>query len=324
MLPSERRTTYPEIQPFRSDFFATPDGHRIYFEQCGNPKGKPVIFLHGGPGAGCAPAHRQFFHPEKYHIILMDQRGAGKSTPFASLENNTSWKLIEDIEYLRKTLNISHWQVFGGSWGSTLALAYAITHPERVSELILRGIFLCRPRDIEWFYQSGADFIFPDQWERYIAPVAPQNRHHMVKSYYELLCSSDESIRDRAALAWSEWEGSTYKLLPGQDAMTQFSSARFALSLARIECHYFVHNAFFDSANWIIENAPRISQIPGVIIHGRYDIVCPIDQAWALHKAWPRGDLQIIADAGHAASEPGITDALVRATDLYANRVSHD
>ena len=311
------RTLYPEIQPYNSGYFQADAEHSIYFEECGNPKGKPALFLHGGPGSGCSPYHRQFFNPSKYRIILIDQRGAGKSKPHASLNNNTTWDLIKDLENLRTRLDISKWLVFGGSWGSTLSLAYAQTHPERVSELVLRGIFLCRPHELKWFYQHGAHFLFPDEFEKYNSVIPASERNDLIAAFYKKLTSDDQKTRFEAAAAWSRWEGATLSLLPNLEKISEFTEPQHALSLARIECHYFMNNAFFKTENQLLENVDRIRKIPSVIVHGRYDVICPVENAWALHKAWPESKLEIIPDAGHAAFEPGIVDALVRATDGF-------
>ncbi len=270
--------------------------------------------MHGGPGGGFSPTHRRLFDPAKYRIILFDQRGAGKSTPHASLENNTTWDLVADLEVLRKHLKIDRWLVFGGSWGSTLALAYAETHPEQVTGLILRGIFLCRQEEIKWFYQGGVDLIYPDLWEEYIKPIPVEKRHKMVEAYYELLDGPDEKARLQAAKAWSVWEGSTVKLIPNADVISSFEDDLKALAMARIECHYFIHNCWFEE-DQLIKNASRIRHIPTWIVHGRYDVVCPVKNAWDLHKVFPEAKLQIIQDAGHAFDEPGILSALLNAAN---------
>ncbi|MDH5300383.1 MAG: prolyl aminopeptidase [Gammaproteobacteria bacterium] len=311
---------YPEIQPYKTHRFALEAPHEIYVEESGNPNGVPVVFLHGGPGSGCQDYHRRFFDPQRYRIVLFDQRGSGKSTPHASLQNNTTQALIADMEAIRSKLSIKQWVVFGGSWGSTLALAYAQAFPQKVLGLILRGIFLCRPKEIHWFYQEGAHRIFPDYWEDYIAPVAPADRHDMVSAYYKLLTSDNEQTRLAAATAWSVWEGRTATLLGDAATVAHFADPHTALSLARIECHYFMNNAFLED-NQLIRDAWRLQDIPGVIIHGRYDVVCPIESAWELHKAWPEAELQIISDAGHAASEPGIAKALVAAADAMLQKI---
>lgn len=287
-------------------------------EECGNPRGLPALFLHGGPGAGCEPMYRRFFDPERYRIILFDQRGSGQSTPHAELRNNTTWHLIADIESIRQRLSIERWVVFGGSWGSTLALAYAEAHSERVLGLILRGIFLCRHQDIHWFYQEGTSRLFPDAWEHYLEPIPEVERGDLLHAYYRRLTGPNELERLRAAKAWSVWEGSTLTLESDPNLVRHFGEAHLALSLARIECHYFVNHIFMEP-NQVLRDAHRLKGIPGVIVHGRYDVICPLDGAWALHKAWPEAELRI-PTAGHAASEPGIVDALVSATRKMAAR----
>lgn len=267
---------------------------------------------------GTLPFHRSFFDPARYHIILFDQRGCGKSIPFSCLENNTTWDLVEDIERLRTHLNIENWVVFGGSWGSTLALTYAIKHPNHVQGLILRGIFLCRPQEIKWYYQFGAHHLFPDLWEQYCAPISLDERADFVRAYYQRLTSLNPEVRKEAAKAWAGWEGGTSKLHFDPELFASFTADDLADSVARIECHYFVHNTFFETDNWILENVNTIRSIPAVIIQGRYDIPCPIVSAWDLHQAWPEAKLEIIPDVGHAATEPGIMDALIRATDSFA------
>jgi len=311
------RTLYPSIEPYEEGMLSVSEIHTIHYEQVGNPNGKPVVFLHGGPGGGIIPDYRRYFDPMAYRIVLFDQRGSGKSTPHASLEENTTWHLVEDIEKLRNHLGIESWQVFGGSWGSTLSLAYAITHPDRVRQLVLRGIFLCRPKEIKWFYQDGASWIFPDVWEQFVSVIPGPERGDMVTAYYRRLTSEDPEVRLQAARAWSIWEGSTSKLFQDENLIEEFSDAEFATAFARIECHYFMHNAFFETENFLIENIGRIRDIPAVIVQGRYDVVCPITSAWELHRAWPEADLQIISDAGHSASEPGTINALVLATDKF-------
>ena len=308
---------YPEIEPFHSGFLKVSDLHEIYFEQCGNPKGQPVIFVHGGPGGGISSDHRRYFDPSHYHIILFDQRGCGQSRPHASLVQNTTWDLVSDMEKIRETLKITKWHVFGGSWGSTLALAYSIRHSSQVSALILRGIFLCRPSEIRWFYQEGASQIFPDLWEEYLKPIPKEERSHLVAAYHKRLTSTDEKIQLEAARAWSKWEGGTSYLLPKPSAVEEFDDAHKALAFARIECHYFMNNAFFETDNWLLENVHKIKGIPGHIVQGRYDVVCPARSAWDLHRAWPESSIEIISDAGHAASEPGIRSALIDCTDRF-------
>ena len=311
------RDLYPEIEPYQHDMLPVSPIHTIYYEQSGNPQGTPVVFLHGGPGGGTTPDYRRFFDPASYRIVLFDQRGAGKSTPHASLEENTTWHLVEDIEKLRRHLGVESWVVFGGSWGSTLALAYAQTHPERVRALVLRGIFLCRPKEIRWFYQEGASWIYPDVWEHYLNVIPPEERGDMLSAYHRRLTSDDEGVRIQAARAWSVWEGSTSKLFPDESLIEHFGDPHFAIAFARIECHYFMNNAFFPTDNYLIENVGKIRHIPAVIVQGRYDVVCPIQSAWELHRAWPEADLRVTPDAGHSALEPGNRAALVEATDRF-------
>lgn len=310
------RSFFPEIEPYRVFEFPVSDLHTLYVEEVGNPDGQPVVFLHGGPGGGCSPLHRRLFDPEHYRAVLFDQRGAGRSTPHFCLEENTTWDLVEDIEKLRRHLGIDKWVVFGGSWGVTLALAYAEAYPQSVSALILRGVFLCRPEEIRWFYQEGGtSCLYPDFWESYVAQVVPEKRQNMVQSYYELLTSPDESVRLAAARAWSGWEGSTVKLVPNPELISHFEEPHQALSMARIECHYFVNNCFFRKENQLLADVERIRHIPTWIVHGRYDVVCPVKNAWDLHRAFPEASLRIIPDAGHAFDEPGILDALLDALE---------
>lgn len=311
------RDFYPEIEPFKSGHLKVSELHNIYYEQVGNPKGKPVVFLHGGPGGGISPDHRRYFDPKTYHIILFDQRGCGQSTPHAELRENTTWDLVSDIEKLRQHVGVEKWHVFGGSWGSTLALSYAIKHSDRVSGLLLRGIFLCRPSELQWFYQEGASQIFPDFWEKYWNHIPEAERGNMFKAYYQRLTHEDEKVRLDAARVWSQWEGSTSYLYVKPSAIEEFEDPHKALAFARIECHYFVNKAFFETDNYLLENIDKIRSIPGHIVQGRYDVVCPATSAWALHKAWPESTLEIIADAGHSASEPGIRSALITATDRF-------
>lgn len=313
------RTLYDEIEPYDTGHIRVSDVHQLYYEQCGTPNGKPVVFLHGGPGSTLIPDYRRFFDPNAYRIILFEQRGAGRSTPHASLEDNTTWHLVADIEKIREEFGVDQWLVFGGSWGSTLALSYAETHPERVRGLVLRGIFLCRPKETRWFYEDsqGAAAIFPDNWEEYVRIIPEVERGDMMGAYYRRLTSDDESVQLEAAKAWAIWEGSALKLLPDQKLINDFAEPHKAIAVARIECHYFVNNCFFETDNYLLENIDRIRHIPGVIVHGRYDVVCPVMSAWDLHKAWPEAELKIIPNAGHAATEPGIADALVRATDSF-------
>jgi proline iminopeptidase len=308
------RTLYPEIEPYNQFYLPVKEPHQLYVEEAGNPNGQPAVFLHGGPGGGFNVKHRRLFDPSLYRIILFDQRGSGKSTPHASLENNTTWELVSDLEKLRKQLGIDKWLVFGGSWGSTLALAYAETHPEHVSALILRGIFLCRPEEIRWFYQEGINLIFPDFWEDYIKPIPPEKRDNMMAAYYELLDGKDEEVRLAAAKAWSIWEGSTCKLIPDKATISSFEADVKALAMARIECHFFMHDCWF-SKDQLLKDVDRIRHIPTWIVHGRYDVVCPFKNAWDLHKAFPEAKMQTTADAGHAYDEPGNLDFLIRAQE---------
>ncbi|HEX7176005.1 MAG TPA: prolyl aminopeptidase [Pyrinomonadaceae bacterium] len=313
------RTFYPPVEPYDAGMLAVSPVHTLYYEQSGNPDGLPVVFLHGGPGGGTVPVYRQFFDPEAYRIVLFDQRGSGRSTPHANLEENTTWHLVADIERLREHLGIENWVVFGGSWGSTLALAYAQTHPARARALVLRGIFLCRRKEIRWFYQEGASAIFPDVWEEYVRVIPEPERDDFLSAYHRRLTSDDEAVRLEAARAWSVWEGSTSKLFPDSSLIEHFGEPHMALALARIECHYFVNDAFFETENQLVENVGKIRHIPAVIVQGRYDVVCPMMSAWELHRAWPEADLRVIADAGHSATEPGIVSALVEATDRFKN-----
>ncbi|MFQ5469660.1 MAG: prolyl aminopeptidase [Gammaproteobacteria bacterium] len=312
-------TLYPDIKPFSQHTLEVESPHILHIEECGNPDGIPVVVVHGGPGAGCEPYQRRFFDPDKYRIILFDQRGCGKSSPHAELESNNTQALIQDMEAIRQHLNIEKWLLFGGSWGSTLSLVYAQSHPDRVLGLVLRGIFLCRPREIEWFYQEGASRILPDYWEEYVNIIPESERNDFVSAYFKKLTGGDEVARMAAAKAWSKWEARAATLLPRREVIDHFSNPYTALSLARIECHYFMNNSFL-KPNQILDDANSLADIPGVIVHGRYDVVCPIESAWELHQAWPQAEFHIIADAGHASSEPGIIDALVRATKSMSLR----
>ncbi len=314
---SERRVLYPECEPFDTGFLQVSLIHRLYYEQSGNPQGKPVVFLHGGPGGGSGPSARRFFDPAHYRIILFDQRGCGRSTPHAELTDNTTWDLVADIERLREHLGIDRWQVFGGSWGSTLALSYAETHPDRVTEMVLRGIFMLRRSELEWFYQKGADALFPDIWDAYLAGIPEAERGDLMSAYHRRLTSDDHDVRLAAAKAWSVWEGSTSFLLQDPSHIDGSGQDEFALAFARIECHYFVHGGFFEHDDQLLRNAHRLKNIPAVIVQGRYDVVCPARSAWDLHRAWPEADLRIVADAGHSALEPGITHELIEATDRF-------
>lgn len=311
------RSLYPDIQPNHQYSLEVSDGHRLHVEESGNPSGIPVLFVHGGPGGGCAPNHRRFFNPERYRIILFDQRGCGRSTPHASLENNNTRKLVEDMEAIRHFLKVDRWLLFGGSWGSTLSLVYAQTHPQRVSGLILRGIFLCRDQDIQWFYQSGASALFPDFWQDFLAPIPAAERQDLLSAYHRRLTSDNELIRMGAAKAWSVWEGRCSTLDPNPDIVEHFADPHFALAMARIEAHYFIHKAFL-RPNEILDNCDRLKEIPSVIVQGRYDVVCPMQQAFALHQQMPHAELHIVRNAGHSAFEPGIIDNLVRATEQFA------
>ncbi len=314
---------YPPIHDNQHFYLQVDEIHEIYVEECGNPHGMPVVFLHGGPGSGCEPWHRQFFDPNRYRIVLFDQRGCGRSRPHASLENNTTWDLVSDMERIREHLGIDRWAVFGGSWGSTLALAYAQTHPDRVLGMVLRGIFLCRPRDIAWFYEQGhgVERIYPDYWQDFLAPIPEAERGNMIAAYYKRLTGENEIARMQAAKAWSMWEGRTANLQPKESVISHFTDPYTAMSVARIEAHYFINNGFF-SDDQLLKNAARIAHLPGSIIHGRYDMICPLEQAFALHKVWSNADFKVIPACGHAASEPLIQQALVEATDALLEKLA--
>ncbi len=312
-----RRGLFPTITPFDCGTIPAGDIHTLYYEQCGNPLGQPIVFLHGGPGGGCSPDMRRFFDPQSWRAILFDQRGCGRSTPFSELRENTAAHLVEDIENLRKHLGIERWVVFGGSWGSTLALAYALAYPERVSGLILRGIFLCRQSDIDWLYQDGASALFPDAWEAFLEPIPKAERDDMVAAYHKRLFGDDDAARLQAAQAWSRWEGDTVTIKGPQGRADDFEDDHFVDAFARIENAYFVGGGCFETDNFLLDNIHKIKDIPCTIVQGRYDAVCPPRGAWALHKALPKSKLEIIGDAGHSAMEPGIVDALVRATDEF-------
>ncbi|MFO0679138.1 MAG: prolyl aminopeptidase [Polyangiaceae bacterium] len=311
---------FPHLEPYREGRLKVGGVHELYFEESGNPEGKPVVFLHGGPGGGTEPKYRRFFDPSKYRIVLFDQRGCGKSTPHASLEENTTWDLVADIERLREHLGIAKWQVFGGSWGSTLALTYAEKHPEVVTELVLRGIFLLRKWEIDWFYQAGASALYPDAWEHYLAPIPEAERGDLLRAYSKRLTGDDAKVRAEAARAWSIWEGSTSRLYTDPDAVKKFGDDTFALAFARIECHYFINRGFFERDDELLANVGKIRHIPTVIVQGRYDVVCPMRSAWDLHRAFPEAELVVVNDAGHAALEPGNARALVDATNRFASR----
>lgn len=314
------RTLYPPIEPYKTHTLAVAPPHRLYIEEVGNPQGKPVVFLHGGPGGGITPIYRQFFDPQRWRVILFDQRGCGKSTPHAELNGNTTWDLVNDIEAIRTYLGIDQWVVFGGSWGSTLALAYAQTHPDRCSGLILRGIFTLRQPEIHWFYQEGANYLYPDAWEYFLEPIPNNERDNLVMAYYRRLTSDDPATQVAAARAWAIWEASTSKLSQDPGMMERFGADAFALAFARIECHYFVNRGFFDQDDQLLRQVNRIRHIPGVIVQGRYDVVCPPITAWELHRAWPEAEFHLIQEAGHSALEPGIVDALISATDRFASQ----
>lgn len=314
----EQKIFYPPIEPYDQGRLAVSSLHTIYYEQSGNPAGKPAIFVHGGPGGGTDPKHRRFFDPARYRIILVDQRGCGHSTPHASLEDNTTHALVADMEALRKHLGIERWLVFGGSWGSTLALAYAQAFPERVTELVLRGIFLLRKWEIDWFYQEGASRLFPEAWAEYLRPIPEEERGDLLAAYHRRLISEDREVAVAAARAWSIWEGMTSCLYPNEDLIARMGGDMFALAFARIECHYFVNGGFFERETQLIEGVSRIRHIPGVIVQGRYDVVCPAESAYDLHRAWPESKLVMVPDAGHSAMEPGILHELVSATDRFA------
>ena len=310
---------FPNIEPFNTFYLPVSDLHTIYIEESGNKNGKPVIFLHGGPGGGVDPKYRRYFNPDKWRIIMFDQRGCGKSTPFAELKENTTWDLVDDIEKIRKHLSIDRWVVYGGSWGSTLSLAYSQTYPDSCKALILRGIFLVRKKEIHWFYQEGASKIFPDDWQSFIAPIPIEKRDNLLEAYYNLLIGKDSSKKIEAAKAWSTWEGSTVRLIQDKDFIGDFSDEKFAEAFARIESHYFMNNAWFNSDNHLIENVDKIRHIPTVIVHGRYDVICPVENAWELHQAWPESELHIIPDAGHSIFEEGIKDKILEYTEKFSS-----
>ena len=313
-----RRTLYPENEPFAFGWLPPDSGHEIYYEECGKRTGRPVVVLHGGPGGATNPTMRRFFDPSRWRMVLFDQRGCGRSRPNASLDNNTTWDLIKDIERLRERLGVERWTVFGGSWGSTLALAYAITHPERVQALILRGVFLLTERELRWFYQDGASMMFPDAWERFLKPIPPEERGDMIAAYHRRLTNSSRPVRAEAAAAWSQWEGDTISIRGPEARPAKFNEADFAIAFARIECHYFQNRGFFDHDGWILDSIGKIAHIPGWIVQGRFDVVTPMEAAWKLKSAWPTARFDVVWDAGHASTEPGIIDGLVRATDQAA------
>jgi proline iminopeptidase len=319
LAAAERRGLYPAIEPSRQGDLAVGDGHEIYWEECGNPAGKPVVFLHGGPGAGCDAKARRFFDPARHPLPPSPRRGAPPPPPHASLDHNTTWDLVADIERLRATFGVERWQVFGGSWGSTLALAYAQAHPDRVSELVLRGIFLLRKRELDWFYQEGASYLYPDRWEEYVAPIPAAERGDLMRAFHRRLTGGDRAEAQAAARAWAVWEGATSYLLTDDENVRRWGEDAFALAVARIECHYFVNGGFMQRESQLLDDVGRIRHIPAVLVQGRHDVVCPMYTAWDLHRAWPEAELRVVGDAGHSAFEPGITDALVRATDGFAD-----
>jgi proline iminopeptidase len=318
MVPRVLRSFYPEIQPYRTGYLQVSSVHSLYFEESGNPQGKPVVFLHGGPGGGTSPKQRRFFDPARYRIVLFDQRGCGKSRPHASLEDNTTWHLVADIEALRKHLGIEQWQVFGGSWGSSLGLAYAETHPAHVSELVLRGIFLLRRWELEWFYQQGTSLLFPDAFEPFSSLVPEAERGDLIGAFHRRLTSDNPVERQEAARIWSVWEASTSHLLQDRDYIQSAAGDEFSLAFARIEAHYFVNGGFLKSEQQLLEDVDKIRHLPCVLVQGRYDVVCPVKSAWELSKAFPEADLRIVGDAGHSAFEPGIVHELISATDRFA------
>ncbi|TKT81325.1 prolyl aminopeptidase [Aquamicrobium sp. LC103] len=316
---SELRSLYPEIEPFETGMLEVGDGHVVYWERVGTKGAKPAVFLHGGPGGGISPKYRRLFDPARYDLILFDQRGCGRSTPHAGLEANTTWHLVADIERLREMAGFDEWLVFGGSWGSTLALAYAEKHPERVSELVLRGIYTLTRAELDWYYQFGVSEMFPDKWERFIAPIPEAERGDLMAAYRKRLTGDDKAAQVEAARAWSLWEGETITLLPEPETSDQFGEDDFALAFARIENHFFVHAGWLEEGQ-LLRDAHRLAGIPGAIVHGRYDMPCPAKYAWRLHKAWPDAEFHLIEGAGHAYSEPGILDRLIRTTDGFAGR----
>lgn len=315
---SAYRELYPPIAPYRTGLLPVGDGHNVYYEESGNPNGKPGVYVHGGPGGGSQPDQRRVFDPDIYRIVLFDQRGCGHSTPHASLDNNTTWHLVADMEGLRQHLGIEKWLVCGGSWGSALSIAYAQTHPDRTAALVLRGIFTLRRKELDWYYQGGAGAIFPDEWDKFMAPIPESERDDMIGAYYRRLTSGNAAAQREVARAWSVWEGSTINLLQRPAQIESYGSDAFSIAFARIETHYFHHHGFFESDNWLLENVDGIRHIPTTIIQGRYDVCTPMMTAWDLHKAFPEASFEIVPDAGHAFDEPGIAECLVNATDRYA------
>ncbi len=321
-MTENRLPLFPSNVPYATHRLKVSALHEIYVAEYGNPNGKPAIIVHGGPGAGISPTMSRYHDPDGYRMILFDQRGCGRSTPYAELEENTTWHLVADIETIREHLGIERWQLFGGSWGSTLALAYAETHPERVSELIVRGIFTLRWREIQWFYQEGASYLLPEAFEDYVQPIPEAERGDMVAAYYRRLTSPDKEVQLAAARTWARWEGASLSLLPNPARVEAFGQPSYALAFARIECHYFQNRGFMERDDQLIANAGRLADIDGVIVHGRYDLCTPIETAWLLHKAWPRAAYRVVDDSGHAMTEPGIIHELVSATESYKSRVS--
>ena len=309
---------FPLVEPFNVFKLKVSDIHTLHIEESGNRDGKPVIFLHGGPGGGIEPIYRQYFDPEKWRIIIFSQRGCGKSTPLSELEDNNTWALVQDIEKIREHLSISKWTVFGGSWGSTLSLSYAVSHPDRCAALILRGIFLLREKELKWFYQEGASYIYPDAWEKYLEPIPENRRDDLMSAYYEILTGSDQEARYNAAKAWSIWEASTSKLIQNKKSLHHFEDEQVADIFARIECHYFVNKGFFEYDGWLLDQIDKIRHIPSVIVQGRYDVVCPMITAWELHKKWPEADFHVISDSGHSMLEAGIRDKLIEYTNKFS------
>ncbi len=317
------RELYPEIAPYNTGRLQVSDLHTLHYEEVGNPQGKPAVFLHGGPGGGIDPVYRQYFDPQQWRLILFDQRGCGQSTPHAELRENTTWDLVQDIEVLRQHLDIDRWVVFGGSWGSTLALAYSQTHPQACQGLILRGIFMLRPAELHWFYQEGTSNLFPEAWDAYLQPIPPEERHDLITAYYQRLTSDDPAIQLEAAKAWSIWEATTSKLIPDPDLQEKCGEDTFATAFARIECHYFMNKGFFETEDQLLRGCDRIQHLPIVIVQGRYDVVCPAKSAWELHQQLPNSELLMIPDAGHSVTEPGIRSALVTATDQFLSHSSN-
>ncbi len=315
--PKSYRSYYAPIEPYHQGHLKVSSLHEIYYEESGNPQGKPIVFLHGGPGAGTSPEHRRFFDPAHYRIILFDQRGCGKSRPYASLEENTTWHLVEDMEKLRTHLRINSWIVFGGSWGSTLALSYAITYPHRVDGLILRGIFTMKPYELEFLYKEGASYLFPEGWEEFVSIIPPKERDDLIAAYYRIVTGDDEELKQKAAVLWTKWEARTNRLIADPELVQKMTEDRYALSFARTETHYFHHRGFLPSPNFFVEQVHKIRQIPTIIVHGRYDLVCPVRSAWELHQEWPEAALYIVPDAGHSATEKGNLHFLIEATDQF-------